>query len=92
MKESDTMANFSYITNRVLHNKAGQEKGRIAIRVRTGTSTAEYNYTCPECGDQKQGQQEFQRPISVRCCKCGYLMKLPKLKDELKKEKKKARE
>ncbi len=86
------MSNFSYITNRVLQDKAGQVKGRIAIRVRTSSNTAEYNYTCPECGDQRQGQQEFQRPLSVRCYKCGFLMKLSKLKDELKKEKKKARD
>jgi hypothetical protein len=83
------MANFSYITNRILQNSKGEERGRIAIRVKTGTETAEYNYTCPECGDARQGQQEFRRPITVRCYKCGYLMKLPKLKDELKKEKKK---
>ena len=86
------MGNFSYITNRMLQDKSGQQKGRIAIRVKTGTTTAEYNYTCPECGDSRSGQQEFQRPLSVRCYKCGYLMKLPKLKDELKKEKKKARD
>jgi predicted RNA-binding Zn-ribbon protein involved in translation (DUF1610 family) len=86
------MGNYSYITNRTLQNKAGQEKGRIAIRVKTGSTTAEYNYTCPECGDSRQGQQEFSRPLSVRCYKCGFLMKLAKLKDELKKEKKRARD
>jgi len=74
------MGNFSYITNRILQNSKGQEKGRIAMRVRTGSTTAEYNYTCPECGDSRNGQQEFHRPLSVRCQKCGYLMKLPKLK------------
>ena len=85
------MGNFSYITNRTLQNKAGEEKGRIAILVRTGSTIAEYKYTCPECGDQKDGEQEFHRPIIVKCHNCGYLMKLPKLKDELKKEKKKLR-
>lgn len=86
------MGNYSYITNRTLHNNAGEEKGKIAILVRTGSTNAEYKYVCPECGDQRDGQQEFHRPIAVRCQKCGHLMKLPKLKDELKKEKKKARE
>jgi ribosomal protein L37AE/L43A len=86
------MGNYSYITNRTLQDKAGQEKGRIAIRVKTGSATAEYNYTCPECGDSRNGTQEFRRPILVRCQKCGYMMKLPKLKDELKKEKKKLRD
>jgi len=86
------MGNFSYITNRTVQNKAGELKGKIAVLVRTGSTTAEYKYTCPECGDARDGQQEFKRPITIRCQKCGYLMKLPKLKDELKKEKKKARE
>ena len=86
------MGNYSYITNRILQNSRGEEKGRIAMRVKTGTNMAEYNYTCPECGDSKAGTQEFRRPIMVKCQKCGHLMKLPKLKDELKKEKKKARE
>jgi len=86
------MGNYSYITNRTLQNKAGKETGRIAVRVRTGSTTAEYNYTCPECGDSRNGTQEFRRPLQVKCQKCGYLMKLPKLKDELKKEKKKFRE
>lgn len=85
------MGNFSYVTNRVLQDKAGQKKGRIAIRVKTGTATAEYNYTCPECSDSRNGTQEFHRPIMVKCQKCGFLMKLSKLKDELKKEKKKLR-
>ena len=86
------MGNFSYITNRTLQNSRGEQKGRVAVLVRTGSATAEYKYTCPECGDARDGQQEFKRPITIRCQKCGYLMKLPKLKDELKKEKKKARE
>lgn len=85
------MGNYSYITNRTLRNGRGEEKGRIAVRVRTGSATAEYNYTCPECGDSRNGTQEFRRPIMVKCQKCGLLMKLPKLKDELKKEKKKNR-
>jgi DNA-directed RNA polymerase subunit RPC12/RpoP len=86
------MGNFSYITNRTLQNRMGEEKGRVSILVRTGSTTAEYKYTCPECGDARDGQQEFKRPIMIRCQKCGYLMKLPKLKDELKKEKKKLRD
>ncbi|MCX6815176.1 MAG: hypothetical protein NTY20_06015 [Candidatus Aenigmarchaeota archaeon] len=86
------MGNYSYITNRTLQNKAGQEKGRIAILVKKGSSTAEYKYTCPECGDSRQGQQEFRKPIIVKCQKCGLLMKLAKLKSELKKEKKKLRD
>ena len=86
------MGNFSYITNRTVQNKAGELKGKIAVLVRKGSSIAEYKYICPECGDAADGQQEFKRPITIRCQKCGFLMKLPKLKDELKKDKKKIRD
>ena len=86
------MGNFSYITNRTVQNRAGEMIGKIAVLVRKGSTLAEYKYTCPECGDQRDGSQEFHRPITIRCHKCGYLMKLSKLKDELKKEKKKMRD
>lgn len=86
------MGNFSYITNRTVQNKGGELKGRIALLVRAGSTTAEYKYACPECGDVRDGQQEFRRPITIRCQKCGFLMKILKLKDELKKDKKKNRD
>ncbi|MEM7816167.1 MAG: hypothetical protein QXN71_03545 [Candidatus Aenigmatarchaeota archaeon] len=82
------MGNYSYITNRTLQNSKGEERGRISVLVRVGSTTAEYKYVCPECGDQRSGEQEFRRPLMVKCKKCGFLMKLPRLKDEIKRDKK----
>jgi predicted RNA-binding Zn-ribbon protein involved in translation (DUF1610 family) len=82
---------FSYVTNRMLQNKTGQEKGRLKAFVKTGETTANVEYTCPECGHSSSMQQEFVRPFSVKCSKCGFLMKVPKLKDEIKKDKARAK-
>ena len=80
--------NYRFISNRILKNSKGEEKGRLAVRVKTGSDAAEIQYTCPECGFSERVQQPWKRPFSVKCSKCGFLMRMPKLKDELKKEKK----
>jgi peptide subunit release factor 1 (eRF1) len=85
------MGNYRYITNRVLLNKAGQEKGSIAVMVPNGTDMARVRYRCPECGHSEQGEREWKRPFSLKCSGCGFLIRLARLKDEIKKEKRKAR-
>ena len=85
------MGNYRYITNRTLLNAKGEEKGSIAALVPNDSSLAKVKYTCPECGHKEQIEQEFKRPFNVKCAGCGFLMKLPKIKDEVKKEKKAAR-
>lgn len=85
------MGNFRYITNRTLLNRAGQEKGSIAVMVPNGTDMAKVRYRCPECGHSEQGEQEWKRPFSVKCSACGLLMRLARLKDEVKKEKRAGR-
>lgn len=75
------MGNFKYITNRSLPDKAGNEDaGRVRIMVRNGSDNAEGDYTCPECKYSGKVNQVFRRPITVKCGKCGYSMRLPKLK------------
>ena len=86
----DTMGNYRYITNRILLNKAGEEKGNIAVMVPNDSSTAKLRYRCPECGHKENGEQEWKRPFNVKCAGCSHLMRLAKLKDEAKREKKKA--
>ncbi len=81
------MGNYRYITNRTLLNKAGEEKGNMAVLVPNDSSTARVKYRCPECSHQEQTEQEWKRPFNVKCSGCGFLMRLPKLKDEVKKEK-----
>lgn len=85
------MGNYKYITNRILLNKAGQENGNIAVLVPNETDMARVRYRCPECGHSEQGEHAWKRPFSVRCSGCGFVMKLPRLKDEIKKEKRAAR-
>jgi len=77
------MGNFSYITNRTLQNRAGEEKGRVAILVRTGSMTAEYKYTCPECGDQRDGQQEFRRPRFQRKARPHPHLQMPTMNESV---------
>ena len=83
--------NYRFISNRILKDPEGEDKGRIAVRVKTGSDTAEVQYACPGCGFSERTETPWRRPFSVKCSKCGFLMRLPKLKDEIKKEKKAAR-
>ncbi len=85
------MGNYKYITNRVLLNKAGEEKGSIAVMVPKDTGVAKFRYRCPECGHNETGEKEWKRPFSVKCSGCGLLIRLPRLMSQLKKEKKAGR-
>jgi peptide subunit release factor 1 (eRF1) len=86
------MGNYKYITNRTLLNKAGEEKGSIAVMVPNDSDVARVRYRCPECGHNEQAEREWKRPFSLKCSGCGLLIRLSRLKDEIKKDKKKARE
>ncbi len=90
------MGNFKYITNRTLFNDAGEKKGNIAVLVRKDSDDADVKYRCPECGFSEQTKKPWKKPFSVKCEKCGLLIRLSKLKDDIKREKnrekKKARE
>ena len=85
------MGNYRYITNRTLLNKAGEEKGNIGVLVPNDSDTAKVKYRCPECNHSEMTEQVWKRPFSVKCSGCGFLMRIAKLKDEAKREKKKAR-
>lgn len=74
------MRQFRYVTNRILVNRAGQEKGKIRVMVKEGSSQAEGDYQCPECSHQGKISQAFKRPLAVRCGGCDFMIKLPKLK------------
>ncbi|MFH1445192.1 MAG: hypothetical protein ABIF08_01785 [Nanoarchaeota archaeon] len=81
------MSNYKYISNRILKNKAEEEKGFIKVRVPNDSNTAEGMYKCPECENQEKVSQEFKRPFNIECSKCGFLIRMAKLKEEIKKEK-----
>ncbi len=79
------MGNFRYITNRTLADKKGNEdSGRVRMMVRNGSDIAEGDYLCPECHHTGKIHQLFKRPIIVKCGKCGYSMRLPRLKGKAK--------
>lgn len=72
---------FRYITNRTLPSKAGKvDAGKLRAFVLVGSDTAEIDYICPECGHSEHISQLFKRPLSVRCSKCRYIIRVPKLK------------
>ncbi|MCK5023776.1 MAG: hypothetical protein KAS04_06375 [Candidatus Aenigmarchaeota archaeon] len=80
---------YKFVSNRVLKNKAEEEKGKMRVLVKAGTDVATVYYTCPECGFSERLDTGWERPFALRCSKCDFNMKLPKLKDEMKREKNK---
>jgi len=74
------MGNYSYITNRPLKDRKGEDKGRLKAFVRTGSDTVEGEYECPECGNKGRISQKWKRPFNVKCSKCGFLLRVPKMK------------
>jgi peptide subunit release factor 1 (eRF1) len=85
------MGNYRYITNRTIMNKAGEETGNIGVLVPNDSDQAKFKYKCPECGHKEMGEKEWKRPFSVKCAGCGVIIRLPRLKDALKKEKRDAK-
>lgn len=82
------MSGYKYISNRTVANRAGQENGSLAVAVKADADVADVRYRCPECQHQEQRQQEWKRPFMVKCRSCGFVMRLPKLRNQMKKEKK----
>ena len=79
------MGMFRYVTNRALVNHAGREDaGRVKAFVRNGSEVLEGEYKCPECESEGKVSQVFRRPINIKCGKCGFLIRLPKLKGKIK--------
>jgi len=81
------MGMYSYVTNRTLKNKAGEDKGKLKAFVKTGETLAQGDYVCPECSHEGKINQEFKRPFSLKCEGCGITLKVPKLKGKKKKKK-----
>ena len=84
------MGKYRYITNRTVLNNKGEETGNIGVLVPNDSNNAKFKYKCPECGHKEMGEREWKRPFNVKCAECGHLLRLPRLKDEVKREKKQA--
>ena len=81
------MGQFRFVSNRSIKNKAGEEKGKMKVLVRADSETAETDYKCPECFHEEHINVPWARPFFVICSKCKVKINLPKLKEEMKKEK-----
>lgn len=75
-----------YHTWRDAKNKKGEPTGKIRVLVPPHSSTAMVDYTCPECKHTGYKEQEWKRPFSMKCDKCGFLLRVSKMKNEAKKE------
>jgi len=77
---------IKYITTRDLKNSRGEVKGKIRVLVWKNSDVANVHYKCPECGHEERTTKPWKRPFSVKCSNCGYLIRVPRLKSEIKKE------
>jgi len=85
------MGQYKYVTNRTVKNKGGEDKGKIKVLVPADSDKASVDYVCPECGFSEHEEQPWERPFVVICSKCNTKIKIPKLKEEIKKEKDRAK-
>ena len=69
-----------YHTMRDTPNKQNKLTGKIRVLVPKSDGRARVEYKCPECGHEAYTEAEWKRPFSVICEKCGFRIKVPKLK------------
>lgn len=75
-----------YHTWRDAKNAKGQRAGAIRVLVPKSDGLARCEYICPECQHYGYVKQEWKRPFSVRCKKCGFKISVPRMRDEAKRE------
>ncbi len=76
-------ADCAYHTNRSVEGK-----GSVRVLVLKSDNIARCDYTCPECGHKGYSEKPWKRPFSVSCEKCSRRITVPKLRDQIKKERK----
>lgn len=77
-----------YHTNRPIKNKEGKYTGAIRILVLKKDNIARCEYVCPECKVHEYKETSWKRPFSIKCSKCNFLIRVPRMRDEIKKERK----
>jgi len=80
----------AYHTWRSVKNKQGKEAGKIRVLVLKSDNIARVEYICPECEHYGYVETEWRRPFYVRCEKCNFKISVPKMREEFKREQKKA--
>jgi len=88
---------LEYITTRELENSSGQTTGKIRILKLGEESDANVEITCPECSNIEKRKEAWGEPFvtgsgagkkfTLACSKCGFKIKILKLKKEAKKKK-----
>ena len=73
-----------YHTNRTIDGV-----GKIRV-LATKDNVARVEYKCPYCEHEDYTEEEWKRPFSIKCGKCDKTIKVPKLKQQFKREMKKA--
>jgi ribosomal protein S27E len=89
---------IEYITTREIENKSGQVTGKVRIIKVAEESDAMIEITCPECGNSEKRKETWAEPLvtgegskakfAVKCNKCGFVVKMLKLKKEVGRKKK----
>lgn len=84
---------IEYITTRELE---GKTNGKIRIMKLKEEDDATVEFMCPECGVEEKRNESWSEPFmegaganqkfNVRCSKCGFSVKLLKLKKKVKKK------
>lgn len=74
-----------YHTNRAVKGVTPESSGSIRV-LATQDKVAHVEYKCPECLHEDFVEQEWKRPFSVKCRKCSFLIRVPKMKQQFKKE------
>lgn len=77
---------YRYITNRELEDKNGNVRGNIRVIVPFNSNTAFVKYKCPQCLFEENKEKEWKRPFNIKCSKCGYLIRVTRLRDSIKKK------
>ncbi|MCK4635012.1 MAG: hypothetical protein KAT37_04010 [Candidatus Aenigmarchaeota archaeon] len=77
---------YKYHTWRDLEDEDGNKKGELRVLV-LDDGIAHAEYQCPNCKHETMIEQLWKRPFNVKCEKCGQLIRVSKLKDQVKKKK-----
>ena len=75
-----------YHTWRDIENDKGEKIGEIRVLV-LEDGVARVEYQCPKCGHIGYDEKPWKRPFSVKCEECGHTIRVPKLRDQIKKRK-----
>ena len=85
-KNKITPKDCEYHTMRTVANKKGEYKGSVRVLVLKGSDTAMVEYRCPECGHEGYAEKPWKRPFAFKCERCSFLIRVPRLRSEIKKK------